>query len=93
MTQTVLAMNGQDCTIGDGNTPEDYEAIAVALLRAAEATRNREEGRVECFGQDGQVLASVLIHHCGPACDEDAESAAAILGHITPRKRDAAEGN
>ena len=33
--------------------------------------RKREEGRVECLGKDGTVLASVLIHDCGPACDGD----------------------
>jgi hypothetical protein len=49
--QTVLGINGQDCTIGDGNTVEELEAIAVTLLRAAEAIRNREEGAIECFGK------------------------------------------
>ena len=72
MIQTAFGINGNDCTFGDGNTAEEYEAIAVALLRTAEAIRNREEGRVECLGKDGKVLASVLIHHCGPECDEDA---------------------
>lgn len=42
MIQIVLAINQQDCTIGDGNTAEEYEAIAVTLLRAAEAIRNQE---------------------------------------------------
>jgi len=83
MTQTVLAINGQDCTIGDGNTAEEYEAIAVPQLRTAEAIRNREEGRMECLGQDGKVLASVLIHHCGPACDEDALADAATIEEVT----------
>jgi hypothetical protein len=54
MIQTALGINGNDCTSGDGNTAEEYEAIAVALLRAAEAIHNREEGRVECLGQDGK---------------------------------------
>src|SRR5258708_11143156 len=44
---------------------------------------NREEGRVECLGQDGKVLASVLIHHCGPACDEDALADAASIEEVT----------
>ena len=47
MIQTALAINGHGCTIADGNTAEEYEAIAVTLLRTAEAIRNREEGRVE----------------------------------------------
>jgi hypothetical protein len=38
MIQTLLAINGQDCMIGDGNTAEELEAIAVTLLRTAEAT-------------------------------------------------------
>jgi len=79
MIQTAVGINGNDCTFGDGNTAEEYEAIAVALLRTAEAIRNGEEGRVECLGQDGKVLASVLIHHCGPACDEDALADAATI--------------
>jgi hypothetical protein len=83
MTQTVLAINRQDCTIGDGNTAEEYESIAVALLRAAEAIRNREEGRVECFRKDGKVLASVLIHHCGPECDERVLADAARIEEFT----------
>ena len=70
MIQIVLAINQQDCTIGDGNTAEEYEAIAVTLLRAAEAIRNQEEGTLECTGQDGKVLAWVHLHVCGPTCDE-----------------------
>jgi hypothetical protein len=68
MIQTVLAINGYDCMIGDGNTPEELEAIAVTLLRAAEAIRNREEGAIDCTGKDGQLLAYAHVHHCGPAC-------------------------
>ena len=83
MIQTALGINGNDCTFGDGNTAEEYEAIAVALLRTAEAIRNREEGRVECLGQDGKLLASVLIHHCGPECDEDALAIAATIEEVT----------
>jgi hypothetical protein len=30
MIQTALGINGNDCTFGDGNTAEEYEAIAVA---------------------------------------------------------------
>ena len=71
MVQTVLAINGQDCTIACGNTPEEYEAIAVTLLRTAEAIRNGEEGRIECLGNDGNVLASVLVHDCDDACGDD----------------------
>jgi hypothetical protein len=37
MMQISLAINGHDCTTGDGNMPEEYEAIAVTLLRTAEA--------------------------------------------------------
>ena len=83
MIQTALGINGYDCTFCDGNTAEEYEAIAVALLRTAEAIRNREEGRVECLGKDGKVLASVLIHHCGPECDEDALADAATIEEFT----------
>ena len=68
MIQTVLAINGQDCMIGDGNTPEELEAIAVTLLRAAEAIRNREEGAIECTGKDGRLLAYAHVHHCGQTC-------------------------
>src|SRR5436853_7738608 len=71
MIQTSLAINGLDCTIGDGNSPEEYEAIAVTLLRSAEAIRKREAGRVECSGAGGKLLAFVLVHVCGPECDED----------------------
>ncbi|HYL16575.1 MAG TPA: hypothetical protein VEV41_26305 [Terriglobales bacterium] len=61
MIQTVLAINGEDCTIGSGNTAEEYEAIAVTLLRTAEAIRNREEGRLEFIAQNGKVLAWVAF--------------------------------
>lgn len=72
MTQIVLAINEQDCTSDDGNTAEEYEAIAVTLLRAAEAIRNHEEGKLECFGHDGKPLAWVHLHFCGPVCNERA---------------------
>ena len=72
MTEIVLAINAQDCTSDDGNTAEDFEAIAVTLLRAAEAVRNHEEGKLECFGHDGKALAWVHLHTCGPDCSEDA---------------------
>jgi hypothetical protein len=88
MIQISLAINGHDCTTGDGNTPEEYEAIAVTPLRAAEAIRNLEEGRVECLAKNGKVLASVLVHDCGPACDGDTladvvtiEQVACVDGH------------
>jgi len=32
----------------------------------AEALRSQEEGRLECFGHDGKVLARVHLHTCGP---------------------------
>ena len=83
MIQTAFGINGNDCTFGDGNTAEEYEAIAVALLRTAEAIRNREQGRVECLGKDGKVLDSVLIHHCGPECDEDALADAVTIEEFT----------
>ncbi|MGD1079671.1 MAG: hypothetical protein ABR881_15215 [Candidatus Sulfotelmatobacter sp.] len=83
MIQTALGINGYDCMFCDGNTAEEYEAIAVALLRTAEAIRNGEEGRVECLGKDGKVLASVLIHHCGPECDEDVLADAATIEEFT----------
>jgi hypothetical protein len=72
MTEIVLAINEQGCTSDDGNTAEEFEAIAVTLLHAAEAIRNTEEGKLECFGQDGEALAWVHLHTCGPGCDEDA---------------------
>jgi hypothetical protein len=72
MIQTVLAINGQDCTIACGNSPEEYEAIAITLLRTAEAIRNREEGQLECLGSDGNVLAYVRVHHCSPTCSDEA---------------------
>jgi hypothetical protein len=68
MIQTTLAINELDCTIGEGNTPDEYVAIAVTLLRAAQAIRNREEGRVQCLGADGRVLASVFVHSCDASC-------------------------
>ena len=71
MIQTALAINGLDCTPDNGNTPEEYEAIAVTLLRTAEAIRNREAGRFECRGEGAKLLASVLVHECGPDCDGD----------------------
>ena len=36
MIETSLGMNGYGCTSGDGNTAEEYEAIAVALLRLSD---------------------------------------------------------
>jgi hypothetical protein len=72
MTEIVLAINEQDCTSDGGNTAEEFEAIAVTLLRAAEALRNQEEGKLECFGHDGKPLAWVHLHTCGPDCNEDA---------------------
>lgn len=48
MTEIVVAINAQDCTGDDGNTAEEFEAIAATLLRAAEVLRN--QGKLECFG-------------------------------------------
>lgn len=66
MPEIVLAINGQDCPSDDGNTAEEFEVIAITLLRAAGAVRNREEGKLECFGHDGKPLAWVHLHTCGP---------------------------
>jgi len=63
--------------------PKSMRPLQSALLRTAEAIRNREEGRVECLGRDGKVLASVLIHHCGPECDEDALANPAPIEEVT----------
>jgi|SRR5260370_41038012 len=70
MIQTVLAINGEDCTMGDGNSAAELEAIAVTLLRTAEAIRNQEEGMLECISHDGNVLAYAHVHVCGSTCDE-----------------------
>jgi hypothetical protein len=67
--QTSLGINGQDCTLNDGNTAAELEAIAITLLRAAEAIRNREEGTIECVAGDGQALAFVHLHDCGMSCE------------------------
>ncbi len=37
-------INGGDCTLGNGNTAEELEAIAVGLLRAAQVVRKEEFG-------------------------------------------------
>jgi hypothetical protein len=87
MIQTVLAINGQDCMIGDGNTAEELEAIAVTLLRAAEAIRNREEGAIECVGKDGQMLVYAHVHHCGPTCNFDG-SEVPTIEHLACLGRD-----
>jgi hypothetical protein len=90
MIQTVLGINGEDCTIGDGNTAEELEAIAVTLLRTAEAIRNQEEGAIECVGSDGQLIAYAHVHHCGPTCNlEDSgvptiERLACLAGNSKP---------
>ena len=72
MTEIVLAINEQDCTSDGSNTAEEFAAVAVTLLRAAEALRNQEEGKLECFGFDGKALAYVHLHTCGPECNEEA---------------------
>ncbi|MGC2057040.1 MAG: hypothetical protein WA653_02210 [Candidatus Sulfotelmatobacter sp.] len=81
MIQTVLAINGQGCMIGGGNTAEELEAIAVTLLRTAAAIRNREEGAIECIGRDGQTLAYAHVRHCGPACNLEG-SAVPTIEHL-----------
>jgi len=70
MIETALAVNGQDCTNGGGNTPEEYEAIAVTLLRVAQAIRDREHGLIQCLSKDGRTLASVIVHNREFAPDE-----------------------
>jgi len=59
MTDIVLAINEQDCSRDDGNTAEEFEAIAVTLLRAAEVIGNCEEDKLECFGHDRKALELV----------------------------------
>ena len=82
MLQTSLGINGQDCTLKDGNAATELEAIAITLLRAAEGIRNREEGTIECIGRDGHALALVHLHDCGMTCElermtlEDADAPA-----------------
>ena len=72
MLQTVLSVNGQDSTLGYGNSAEEFEAIAVMLLRAAQAIRNGEEGSLDCFGKDEACLVHVSVHHCpGDSCPVD----------------------
>lgn len=72
MAEIVLAINEQDCTPDQSNTAEEFEAVAVTRLRAAEAIRNQEEGKLECFGTNGKALAWVHLHTCGPNCTEEA---------------------
>jgi len=90
MIQTTLAINEWDCTLGEGNTPEEYEAMAVTLLRAAQAIRNREEGRVQCLGMNGRILASVFVHSCDETCYLEEGKAAPIIEELpcTSEKRD-----
>jgi hypothetical protein len=51
--------------------PEEYQAIAITLLRTAEAMRNQEEGRLECAGSDGHMLAYVRVHRRSEACTDE----------------------
>src|SRR5258705_1117778 len=90
MIQTTLAINELDYTFGEGNTPEEYEAIAVTLLRAAQAIRNREEGRVQCLGKDGKLLASVFVHNCETTCYLEDGAEPPIIEELpcTSEKRD-----
>ena len=74
MVQTAIWINNQDCTTGDGNSPEEYEAIAVMLLRAAQAVRNLEEGRLECLRERDESLLDITVHHCpGDPCPLELE--------------------
>jgi len=82
MTEIVLAINEQDCTSDGSNTAEEFEAVAVTLLRAAEALRNQEEGKLECFGFDGKALAYVHFHTCGPECNEEALANPPAIGRF-----------
>lgn len=66
--QTSLGINGQDCTLSNGNSASELEAIAITLLRAAEAIRNREEGTIECLAGDGHALAFIHLHDCDMSC-------------------------
>jgi len=38
---------------------------------------------VKCLGKDGKVLVSVLIHHCGAECAEDALADAVTIEEFT----------
>jgi hypothetical protein len=47
MIQTALGINGYDCTFCDGNTAEEYEAIAVSAApdsRGDPQSRRRQGG-------------------------------------------------
>ncbi len=63
MIETALSINGQDCTTGPGNTPEEYEAIAATLLRLAQAVREQEHGTIQCLGLNGRILVSAIVHN------------------------------
>jgi hypothetical protein len=61
MIETAISVNGQDCTRGSGNTPEEYEAMAATLLRVAQAIREHDHGKIRCLTADGRVLLSAII--------------------------------
>jgi hypothetical protein len=63
MIETALSINGQDCTTGPGNTPEEYEAIAATFLRLAQAVREQNHGTIQCLSRDGQLLVSAIVHN------------------------------
>jgi hypothetical protein len=71
MIETALVVNGQDCTNGCGNTPEEYEAIAITLFRIAQAIRQREHGLIQCLKKDGGILVSVIVHNRELTSNED----------------------
>ena len=63
MIETALSVNGQDCTTGPGNTVEEYEAMAAALLRVAQAIREKDNGTIKCLSRDGRALVSAIVHN------------------------------
>jgi hypothetical protein len=66
MIETALSVNGQDCTNGAGNSPEEYEAMAATLLRVAQAIREEDNGVIQCLSKDGRVLISAIIDNRKP---------------------------
>lgn len=63
MIETAISLNGQDCTAGPGNTPQEYEAMAATFLRVAQAIRDKENGTIKCLSRDGRPLVSALVHN------------------------------
>jgi hypothetical protein len=69
MIETAISVNGQDCTKGAGNTPEEYEAMAATLLRVAQAVREHDNGKIRCLTPDGRVLLSVIVLNRDLVCN------------------------